>query len=274
MSKKTFLSMSALLILVAAIAWGCGGGEKITGQELIERVLSNAAEQKTARYEMSMVYNMSGDVEGEYGEMDVSVELDGMFDMRDRKMHLDITSSTTTRADTQTEETRRVREYIFGDIAYIGMVSPAGNTEWVKGDVSEDFWELQNYVNQQVELLRDAEVEILGTEKVSGISCYVAEISPNMNKILELMRTQLEQALPLEITEDSVSNYSLKGWFAKDTFYTMRSLQEFDFTFDLGEDQLVAHYVIDVLIYDHNKPVSIELPAEAEDAEYVGVIDI
>ena len=266
MSKKIFLSMSVLLMLVAAIAWGCDG-EQITGQELIDSVLSSVGEQKTARYEMNMVYNMSGNIEGEYGEMVVSTEIDCAVDMVDKEMQLDITTSMTVKADTQTEETSTVREYILGDIAYVGMVSPVGSTEWVKGDVAEDFWELQNYANQQVELLRDAEVEILGTEKVNGISCYAAEISPDTDKIMELMRSQLEQSLPMELTEDYLSNYSLKGWYAKDTFFAMRTLQELDFTFELGEDQLVAHYVIDIQIYDYNKPVSIELPPEAEEAQ-------
>jgi len=264
----------ALSMLIAAAAWGCGGGE-ITGQELIDGVIASADEQETVRYEMSMVYGMAGTVDGEYGEIDVSVGIDSLVDMVDEEMQLDMTTTMSIRADTQTEETSAIKEYILGDMAYVGIVSPVAPTEWVKGDVPEDFWELENYVSQQVELLRGAEVEILGTEKVKGISCYVAEISPDMDKILEFMSAQLEQTLPMmELTEDSLSNYSLKGWYAKGTFFPMSTLQEFDFTFEVGEDELVAHYVIDISMYDYNEPVSIELPPEAEEAEYVGPIEM
>ncbi len=273
MGGKLFSVILVLSMLLAAVAWGCGGGG-ITGQELIDGVIASADEQETVRYEMSMVYNMSGTVEGEYGEIDVSVDIDNLVDMADEEMQLDMTTTMSIRADTQTEETSTIKEYILGDMAYVGMVSPVAPTEWVKGDVPDDFWELENYVSQQVELLRGAEVEILGAEKVKGISCHVAEISPDMDKILEFMSAQLAQTLPMELTEDSISNYSLKGWYAKGTFFPMKTHQEFDFKFDVGADELVAHYVIDISMYDYNEPVSIELPPEAEEAEYVGPIEM
>lgn len=273
MNRKLLSAMAILALVVAAVAVGCGGGE-ITGQELIDGVIASVDEQETVRYKMSMVYNMSGTVEGEYGEIDVSVDIDSLVDMVDKEMQLDMTSTMSIRADTETEETSAIKEYILGDTVYVGMVSPVSPTEWVKGDVPDDFWELENYVSQQVELLRGAEVEIVGKEKVKGVSCYVAEISPDMDRLLDFMSAQLEQSLPMELTEDSLSNYSLKGWYAKDTFFPMSTHQEFDFTFDVGEDELVAHYVIDIQMYDYNKPVSIELPSEAEEAEYVGPIEM
>lgn len=273
MSKKIISSALVLLMLVTAIA--CGSGEQqITGEELIDNVFASMENQETCRYEISMVYNMSGTMEGEYGEIDFEWEIAGVMDVQGREMLMDMNTYMNIRADTETEETSVIKAYILGDIAYVGLVSEVSPTDWAKGDVSEDFWEVQNYLNQQVELLHDAEVTIVGTEKVGGFSCYVAEISPDEDNLLSFMKERIEKNLPFEITEDSISNYSQKGWYAKDSFFPMKSHQEFDFTFDLGEDELTAHYIIEMLFSDYNKPVSIELPPEAEDAEYVGPIDL
>lgn len=271
--KKFISSLLVLLIMVTAVA--CGSGEsQITGEELIDGVLASMENQENYRYEMDIVYNMSGTMEGEYGEIDFEWEIDGVIDMPGRQMLMDMKTYMNMRADTQTEETSMLKAYILGDIAYVGQVSEVSPTDWVKGDIPEDFWELQNYVNEQVELLRDAEVTIVGTEKIGGLSCYVADISPEQQNLLSYIKEQVEQNLPFEITEDSISNYSQKGWYAKETFFPMKSHQEFDFTFELGEDELIAHYIIDMLFSDYNEPVTIELPPEAEDAEYVGFIDL
>jgi hypothetical protein len=66
----------------------------------------------------------------------------------------------------------------------------------------------------------------------------------------------------------------MTGWFAKDTFFPMKYHQEFDMKADIEGDEATYHFIIDILFYDWNKPVSIELPPEAEEAEYIGPIEI
>ena len=43
---------------------------------------------------------------------------------------------------------------------------------------------------------------------------------------------------------------------------------------DIEGDEATYHFVLDILVYDWNESVSIELPPEAEEAEYVGPIDM
>jgi hypothetical protein len=272
MKARVFSAMLVLLILVAAIA--CGSGEKeITGDELIDGILASVENQETCRLEMSMDFAMSGTFDGEYGEIDYSMDANGVVDTAAQEMQLYVTTSMNVRATTQTEETTIVKEYILGDMAYVGVVSQVAPIEWVKGDVSEDFWETQDYVSSQIALVRGGEAVILGTEIVKGIDCYIAEISPDMDELLEYISSQVEQEdLSVEITEDSISNYSQKGWYAKDTFFPLKSHQEFDMKVDIEGNEATYHFIIDTIYYDWNKPVSIELPSEAEEAEYIGPI--
>lgn len=274
MREKILSAMLVLLILAAAIACG-SGGEKITGQELVDSALASMQNQETYGFETSMYFTMSGTLGGEYGEMDSSMDYKGVADMTAQKMQMDMTTIMSVRATTQTEETSTFKIYIMDDIAYYGLVSQVAPTKWVKGDVSQDLWDTQDYVSKQMELLRGAEAEILGTETVKGIDCYKAEISPDMDVLVKYMSSQLGEEYPsVEFSEDSISNYSLKGWFARDTFFPMKSHQEFDMKIDIEGDEATYHFIIDTLFYDWNKSVSIELPAEAEEAEYIGPIDI
>jgi len=274
MKERIFSAMLVLLILVAAIA--CGSNEQqITGDELIDGILASIENQETSRLEMSMDFTMTGTFDGEYSEIDYSMDANGVIDMAAQEMQLDMTTSMNMRATTQTEETSIVKEYILGDMAYVGLVSQVAPTEWVRGDVSEDFWESQDYVSSQIALVRGGEAVISGTANVKGINCYVAEISPDMDEILEYMSSQLEQEdLSVELTEDSISNYIMKGWYATDTFFPMKSHQEFDMKVDIEGNEVTYHFIIDTLFYDWNKPVSIELPPDVEEAEYVGPIDM
>lgn len=272
MKKRISSAMLALLILAAA-AWGCGGGQ-MTGQELIDGVLASIENQETYRCEYNMDFTMSGTFDGEYAEMDYGLDGNGVVDMAAQEMQLDMTTIMNMRANTQTEEISIVKGYFLGDMAYVGLVSQVAPVEWVKGDVSEDFWE-QDYVSEQMELYSGAEAVILGTANVKGIACYIAEISPDMDELLKYISSQVgQEALFVELTEDSLSNYSMKGWYARDTFFLMKSHQEFDMTVDFEGDEANYHFIIDTLFYDWNKPVSIELPPEAEEAEYVGPIDM
>ena len=273
MKERMFSAMLVLLILVAAIA--CGSSEQeITGQELIDGILASAENQATYRWEMNMGFTMSGTLEGEYGEMDYSMDNNGVVDMTAQEMQMDMTTTMNVRANTQSEETVIAKVYVIDDMAYIGIVSQVTSTEWVKGDASEDFWE-QDSVSQIMELCYGAEAEILGTETVKGIDCYKAEISPGMDELLEFMRSRIEkEGLPAELTENSISSYSIKGWFAKDTFFPVKVHEELDLTLDIEGDEAIYHFILDGVFYDWNESVSIELPPEAEEAEYIGPMDM
>jgi hypothetical protein len=274
MIKKIVSIVLVLLVLVAAVA--CGSEEEqITGQELIDGTLASIENQETCRYEESKSFTMSGTFDDEYAEVDYSTDVSGVIDMVAQEMQLDTTMSTEVRALTQAKETIAAKEYILGDMAYVGLVREGLPVEWVKGDVSGDFWESLDCMSSQIALIRGGEAVILGTEKVKGVDCYIAEISPDMDELLEYMGSQLQQEyLFVELTEDSISNYSQKGWFAKNTFFLMKSYQEFDAKIDIYGDEATYHFIIDTLFYDWNEPVSIELPPEAEEAEYVGPLDI
>jgi len=273
-NKVAILVILVLLVGIAAAA--CGGGDggsvDITDQELIEGILASVDAQETSRFEMDLDGGLKGTMEGEYGEIDLIMDCDGVIDMVDREMQADMSTTMKISAEGEQDEmTIPMRMYFLGDMGYMGAPEGPGQPEeWIKGDMSQELWESQQLLSQQIDFLRGAEVRILRTESVKGTPCYVAEISPDMDALYEMIRSQVGGALVFEPTKDSISDYSATGWYAKDTYFPMRSYVEYEVTFEEGGDRLTGRYTVDMLFYDYNEPVSIQLPPEAEDALYIG----
>lgn len=277
MKRAAILVMLVLLMGIAAVA--CGGGEggvvDITEQELIEGILASGDEQETSRFEMDLDGSLKGTMEGEYGEIDLTMDYNGVIDILDQEMQADMTITMKIEAEGEREQiTIPMRMYFLGDIGYIGArEGPGQPEEWIKGDVSQELWESQELLSQQIDLLRGAEVRLLRTGSVRGVPCYVAELSPDIDALYDMIRSQLQASIPFELTKDSISNYSVTGWYAQDTYFPMKVSQEYNVTFEEGSDKLTGHYTVDIVLYDYNEPVSIQLPAEAQGAEYVGSLD-
>jgi hypothetical protein len=85
-----------------------------------------------------------------------------------------------------------------------------------------------------------------------------------MDKLLDLLGSQFGSSMPIPLTKDSISNFLCKGWYAQDTFLQMKGYQEYDFNSEEGSDKLTGHITASILLYDYNKPVSINLPPEAK----------
>lgn len=278
MKRAAFLVMLVLLMGIAAVA--CGGGEggvvDITEQELIEAILASVDEQETYRFEMDLDGALKLTVDGEYSEMDSSVDYNGVIDTVDQEMQADMSMTMDSRAGGERERmTIPMRTYFVGDMAYIGAPKGPGQPEeWIKGDVSWELWESQQLLSQQIELLRGAEVRSLRTESVKGTPCYVADISPDMDVLLDMVNSLFGSVMGLGLTKDSISNFKYTGWYAQDTYFPMRSRVEYDLTFEEGDDRLTGHYTVDMVFSDYNEPLSVQLPPEAQDAQYGGPMDL
>ena len=275
--KRTALLVVLILLIGIAAACGSGGGGvvDITEEELVEGILASVYAQETCRFEIDLDGSMEGTVESEHSELDMTMNRTGAIDIVDREMQAQVSVTMEIRTDGQQQEmTTPIRMYFLGDTGYIGAPEGPGQPEaWIKGDVLQEPWAPQKPLSQQIELIRGAEVKLLKTESVKGIPCYVAEITADKDALFELLSSQLGTTGDLGMTKDSITDYSAKGWYAKATFFPMRSHVEYDVTIQVGSDTVTGIYKVDMLFYDYNKPVSIQLPSESQNAQDVGSLD-
>lgn len=268
--KKTVVLAIVVLVMgiVAAFCGGCSGGggaAQITEEELIEGVTTSAEKASSYRFEIDGVIDMKGTSEGEYAEVSFIADGTGAADEVAREMQMDMNiRGNLKEAGEQERMTARLRMYLLGDTVYLGTQEDGGAEEWVTADATEALRQSRDLLSQNVDIVRGADVKVLGTENVKGVTCHVAEIHPDLDKLLDLMGSLYGSGMPIPLTSDTVSDFRCKGWYAKDSFFPMKLYQEYDLNFKEGADKVAGHITSNMVLYDYNKPVSIVLPPEAK----------
>jgi hypothetical protein len=170
--------------------------------------------------------------------------------------------------------------YVTGGWMYMKMEIPGLGDQWVKMPMTEDMWQSQSQFEQQVELLRTArEVAFYGSETVNGTACYVVEIVPDMAVLFEIISQQqmpgMEDMGMGELDMgDWFKDFSIKLWVAKDSYLMMKAEEYLLMEITAGDlgvsddelDRMTMDMTMTMTCYDYNKAVSIELPAEAQQA--------
>ena len=282
MARKLGKALSLLLVLIIIAAYiGCGekGLEEASfdAQEVADDALAAQVDVESCRMDMDMRLDAEGEAEGERMEMTMSIDASGVVDQANEEMEMEM--SMNMRATGEEAVAVDMEMYLVGDYLYTKVHIAGEEPDWIKQRVPADYWETQATVDQQIELLRTAQVEPLGYQKVRGVDCYVLELTPDLDELWQTM-TQLpsmEELLEgMPNLEDVITEMSVKEWIAKDTSFLTKAqiIMSMHMTpEDVGmpeeEGEITMSIEMDIVAYDYNEPVSIELPPEAEGAEEV-----
>jgi len=270
------------LSLVMIISFAACQGEKISSEEIVDRVIEAQKSIKTARSDINMTMDMAGEAEDESYEATMVMDMSYILDVDGRKVASDVTMSIDVLGEEEMD--MATKTYIIDDMMYMMMDAPEMEPMWMKSEMPEGIWDSINQIESQVELLRTAQVKVIGSEKVRGVDCYVVELTPDAEQLWQLFMQQLGlrfggagQGMIPEVAEDVLKeifrSFSVKQWISKDTFFLTK--MEMDMTMHLTpeamgypdeEGEVAMNITMDMLAYDYNKSVSIVLPPEAEDA--------
>ena len=276
---KKILPMPLVLVVVFSFA-ACVGGP--SAQEIIDGVTEALDDITSYQFDMDMTMDMAGEAEGETFEMTMTTGFSGALDLENRQMRADITMSMVVPGEDEMEMGMEL--YLIDDMGYMMTDMLGMEPTWMKSEVSEADWEeLSEGMSQaesQIELLQGAQVGVIGSEKVKGIDCYVLQLTPDMGQLWQLVMQQAQVAggeiLP-EVAETFLEevfrSFSVKQWIAQDTYFLTKA--EIDMVVELTpeamgfpeeEGEMTMNITMTLLAYDYNKPISIELPPEAEEA--------
>ena len=205
--------------------------------------------------------------------------------------------------------TIEMEQYLINNIMYVkvDLGIPFMPAQWIKMKqpvVNETYNETYNesYLSSQdqlellIELWNCSNVTLLDDEVVDGTDCSVLKLELDLKKLLEFLMNQTTMAVDIpgfdnqDIINNSqeteignvsdemgkaidMMNMSMTGWIAKDTYSVMKAEATLDMTTtnpDTEEETTIA-IVFNQRYYDYNVPVTIKLPAEAEDAIDLGI---
>jgi len=289
MVKKIFTISLVLIIALSFVA--CTGGDEgeaglPSAQEIIDGVIEAQDDIRTYQFDVDMTMDMAFEVEDEAFEQDMAMGFSGALDLENRQMIMDMTMSTEIFEEAM-EMSAEI--YIIGNMVYTMVEDPETGSMWEKSEMTPEFWEEVNqYINQvepQMELLEVVQVEVIGSEKVGGVDCYVLQLTPDMEQLWQLAMQQAgvtgELVLPdigEEFLREAFKNFSVKQWVAKDTYfltkvemYMAMELTPEALGYPEEEGLMTMDITMNLLAYNYNQPVSIELPQEAEEAVEVNI---
>jgi hypothetical protein len=275
---KIILALSLALVISLTLV-GCDQG---LPQDEIDRIIENVANVQYDTVSMDMDMTMTVEIFGgaESGEMAMFGDGTGVMDMVNREMQM--TMNMTIDIPELGEQTMVSKVYLVGEWMYTGVEVTDLGEQWFKVEVTPGMWEQQNQLDQQIEFLKSAvKVKSLADQTVDGTDCYVFEVVPSVEALGEMLSQQSSAMGGLDFSQLDLAGLfeemKVKEWIAKDSYHVfnaevymrMRMLPE-----DVGAtaadfDKMVMDMNITMHLYDYNQPVSIDLPAEALDAQEI-----
>jgi hypothetical protein len=287
---KKILAVSLVVVMALSFS-ACGEEELPTAQEIVDGTIQAMDDVRAYEFEIDMSLGMTAEAEGETLEVTIDIDSSGALDLDNRQMKMDFTMSAIVPGEDETE--MAIEAYLIDGAGYTMTDEPETGPVWEKEEFSEAEWEetweeareMLNLTEPQIELLETAEVEVIGSEKVDGIDCYVVEVTTDIKQLWGSVWQQaalgfaeeadLEELLELpdEIFDAASYSASAKQWVAKDTYFLMKA--EIEMTmyvtpesmgFPDEEGEATIDIAMTLLVHDYNQPVSIELPPEAEEA--------
>ncbi|MGB7531634.1 MAG: DUF6612 family protein [Halobacteriota archaeon] len=291
MKRKTIAGLIAVVALVAvAMFAGCIEEEQMSTAEIKAMVLATAENIDTYKFDLDMTQKTL--ISNETSDMEIMTISTGKgaADNINEKLMMEMTMTMKMPEKAEMPDTMDMKMdmYFINNTMYtkMDMGIPGLPTQWTKMEMPEGYeesWESQNQVDQQIELLKVSEMELLEDEKVNDVDCYVLKLTPDIEKYWDIMMKQegmselmqnLQQNVSFDIGE-MIKEMSLKYWIAKDTKFPMKTEMQIKMVMsseDLNIPETEEKFTMtmdqrtDMVFYDYNKPVTIELPKEAESA--------
>lgn len=281
---KRIFFLSLVLILSFTLV-GCEEGVIIQDgagltQEEIDQIVANATTAQFDTVNLDIDTQMVVEVVGgsEAGEMTMVADGIGVMDMANKEMQM--TMNMAINIPEMGEREMAVEVFFVGEWMYSGIDIPDIGEQWIKVKATQDIWQQQSQIDQQIEFLKTAvEVKSLPGETVNGADCYVFEVIPSIEALGELLSQQTSSMGGMDFSQfnlaDLFQEMSVKEWIAKDSYQVMKT--EIDMLMQISPEAVGATEAdfekmtmdmnMGVRFYDYNQPVSITLPQEALNAQ-------
>lgn len=202
----------------------------------------------------------------------------GMANMTERALKLSLASLTCDEDDVANSSSIAIEEYLVNDTIYMKM---DGNWTAIKMPLVADAWSQQSTMSQQLDMFNQSRLSLIGSEMVGDENCYKVRADMNLSAMSDQLSSLTSSMISVESMNytDLFSNFSLGAtyWITKDDHYLKKSEVAQVFTLSpssLGmndsqssELEMRIKSRVTMLFLDYNESISIELPAEAKNAE-------
>ncbi|MFB6074129.1 MAG: DUF6612 family protein [Haloarculaceae archaeon] len=241
MRKHALIAALAVMVTLSgcsAITGGNGGG---SGTPSVSEIQSQTqqAMQDVSTYAFGL--NMDMSAQGRT----ISMSADGVVDHENRRMRMQVNAFG-----------QQVTQYVIDDTMYQNV-----GGRWQTQDVSDqNMWEQGTTLQQQRQILENADVTLQGTQTVDGTETYVVRINPNETELRQLLQQQGTQGALAQGV--SFSDVQFTQYIGTQDYLPRRV--EINMTVSSQGQEVEVDMAM--TFSDFGRDVSIQLPSEAQNA--------
>jgi Family of unknown function (DUF6612) len=269
-----------MLVLLAVLALvGCGNTEtKVSADEVVQDALAAQAGVTSTHVEINLDASAQGKLNGSDLNVTLNVAANSDVDWANKKMkaHAGMTAGYNGMSIPVTADLYAVDNYTYTQTTMMGATD-----NWTKGSLPIDFWFTPDNAQFINSILQSTEAESLANEKVGGVNCYVLKLSPDYAALQQMLNQQADTGEEVPDIASLISSLSIKVWVAKDTSYVTKieivlaaNIPSEVLGGAAGGQGLAVNLTLTMEASDFNKSVSIQLPAEAQNAEEGGGFEL
>jgi hypothetical protein len=264
MKRLILLAIAIISVLTITLsAYGCTG---LTDQQIVSKIIDTSNNVKSVKLGMDLSENMGS----------VSIKETGTAFVNSVTKEMLMNISTVMDSTLGSTQTDTMDEYLTGGYLYIKQ-NITGTDYWTKIKVDESRWNAEDQLAQQIVFLQTAtNISRLDDETVNGLDCYVFQITPDMAEVLKWMQSQSQSSAELQnLNPDVFKSTALKMWIDKKSLFPQK--ENIDLTMTITpsditgttttpDDAITLTMSGDITYTDYNAPVTIQLPAAAQNA--------
>jgi hypothetical protein len=280
-SMRPLILLSLAMLLTSSVAFGQTNStsiDKLTTSALQSLVADSSARLESYRFSLEMEQNIdmvnltSGDAQKLYTRSFGY----GLANMTDRSLKLSIAALTYAKGDEDNSSAIALEEYLINDTIYLKV---DGNWTAMKMPGVADAWSQQRTMTQQLKMINQSRLSLIGSEMVEGQDCYKVRAEMDMSKMADQLSGDAASLVPIESMNFAglFRNMSLDVyyWISRDTHLLKKTdvLESFTVTpqslgLDANESmEMRINAEISMLFEGFNESVDIKLPAEAKKAQ-------
>jgi hypothetical protein len=272
-SALTALVLVVIIGLAVALPLTLLGEKPVSAEQITADAILASSQVTTVKMEIAMTGTMEIVGGPQAGTSTIASKASSINDSINKRQLTIMDTTIDSPVIGQQQQTSQM--YMVEGWMYIKMVLPGGGGQWSKMKMPEILSANESELAKQAEFLKTAQkVTLLGSEKVDGVDCYILQIDPDMQKLIDWLSSQ-NSALDLStLNSQSYKAYTFKQWISQDNFLPMKVTQDMIIEIlpgangstgnDFEKETCTIH--AEGKFYDHNKPVTIELPPEAQNA--------
>jgi len=256
---KKYVNTVIVLIISLLLLSGCTSLDGVTAQAIKTNMLQ--AYQNVSTYSFSISITMQTDMSAG-GSFEI--EGNGEVDLVNEKLMMEQTMSM----DLMNIGSVTTSTYIIDRIIYTGT-DMFDISQWKKQNISNatQSWRSYDQMQTHIQLLGSSTVERASDEEKNGISCYVLHVQPDSTTLFDVLQTTSEDSstTPQLDYAEAIQEFTVKQWIAKDTNLPVKVL----LTMTIETDTATIDYTTEMTLSAYNEPVTIELPEDAQNAEWL-----